>query len=124
MIIRLKAVFPIFAVILSGCSLYRDYSFESYERTGPRRMMEFNMKDSTVYPVATSQVTMVKNSLDYYTIYLKNGQPLTLRKDQIASVRMIDRGREAAVIFTVGILCSVVALGVIIALIFNLPYYQ
>ena len=108
--IRIKAVSLIFSVIISGCSIYRDYSFEYFERSGPKNRMEFKMEDGTIHNIESNQIAMMKNSRDFYTIYFKNDQKLVLRKDEVTSVKMLDEARTATLniaIFTiVGVLVT------------------
>ncbi len=109
MIYRLTAVFLFISAFLSGCSLYNNYPFEYYENTVPDNQLVFNMEDSTECPVDASKIAMVKNSPDYYTIYFKNGESLSLRKDQIASVKMLDKRQVQALQIIFGITIGTLA---------------
>ena len=48
------------------------------------------MKDHTVLPVEARDISMVKSSPDLYVIYLKNGQFLELKKENVEKIRMTD----------------------------------
>lgn len=111
MIIRFVAAWLIIAVMISGCTIYRDYPFEYYERSGPRNRMEFIMEDGTIHYIESNHIAMMKNSQDYYTIYFKNDQKLVLRKDQITSVKMLDEARSVGMYFAIGAVSALIIIG-------------
>lgn len=111
-------------VIISGCSIYRDYPFEYYERSGPRDKMEFNMKDGTIHEIESKHIALIKNSQDYYTIYFKNGQNLVLNKEEISSVKMLDEKRTAASNIVGGAIVGVIIFFGIILLARNISWFR
>jgi len=99
------------ALSFSGCAAYKDLSLADYEKSEPFRRVEFMMKDHKVVPVEARQIAMVKSTNEDYIIYLKDGQILDIKKDQVASVRMSDQGKlnKISAVLAISVLTMAVA---------------
>jgi hypothetical protein len=87
---KLRLLISGLLILLQGCSVYKDYTFEKYYNSTPFKDIEFIMKDRTVNHLEAKDIALTKNTGQEYIVYKKNGEVLVILKDQVAVVKMTD----------------------------------
>lgn len=114
--VRVGFILVILLLSLTGCSVYKEYSFESYEKTKPEGRIEFTMKNNSVSSFTSKQLEMIKSTKETYVVYLKDGNRMEFKKDEVKSVRMSDMKKFRTLLYiTSGILVAL-TIGFVLAL--------